>query len=39
VLVDLGLDQLKRPAPLLRQYMLAGRLGRTSGRGFFECAS
>ena len=24
------------PCPLLRQYVQAGRLGRKSGRGFFE---
>jgi 3-hydroxybutyryl-CoA dehydrogenase len=27
------------PCPLLRQYVQAGRLGRKSGRGFFEYAS
>ena len=34
---DLG-DQKYRPAPLLRQYVHAGWLGRKSGRGFFEYA-
>jgi 3-hydroxybutyryl-CoA dehydrogenase len=32
---DLG-DDKYRPAPLLRQMVDAGRLGRKSGAGFFE---
>ncbi|MCW2924964.1 MAG: 3-hydroxyacyl-CoA dehydrogenase [Thermoleophilia bacterium] len=32
---DLGEDKY-RPAPLLRRYVAAGRLGRKSGRGVFE---
>lgn len=35
---DLGEDKY-RPAPLLRQMVDAGRLGRKSGRGFFPYAS
>lgn len=31
-------DQKYRPASLLRQYVRAGRLGRKTGRGFFEYA-
>ncbi|HVR88100.1 MAG TPA: 3-hydroxyacyl-CoA dehydrogenase NAD-binding domain-containing protein [Candidatus Limnocylindria bacterium] len=34
---DFG-DPKYRPAPLLRQYVAAGRLGRKSGRGFHEYA-
>jgi 3-hydroxybutyryl-CoA dehydrogenase len=35
-----GLGQDKyAPCPLLRQYVQAGRLGRKSGRGFYEYAS
>ena len=29
-------DSKYRPCPLLRNYVLAGRLGRKSGRGFYE---
>ena len=29
-------DELYAPCPLLRQYVQAGRLGRKSGRGFYE---
>lgn len=29
-------DAKYRPSPLLRQYVAAGRLGRKSGRGFFD---
>lgn len=32
---ELGEDKY-RPAPLLRSYVLAGRLGRKSGRGFYD---
>jgi 3-hydroxybutyryl-CoA dehydrogenase len=31
-------DQKYAPCPLLRQYVQAGRLGRKSGRGFYEYA-
>jgi len=31
-------DPKYRPCPLLRQYVAAGRLGRKSGRGFYEYA-
>jgi len=34
---DLG-DDKYRPCPLLAKYVAAGRLGRKSGRGFFEYA-
>jgi 3-hydroxybutyryl-CoA dehydrogenase len=30
------LGEKYRPAPLLRQYVKAGRLGRKSGRGVYE---
>jgi len=29
-------DSKYRPCPLLRQYVSAGRLGKKSGRGFYE---
>jgi len=29
-------DTKYRPCPLLRRYVAAGRLGRKSGRGFYE---
>ena len=29
-------DDKYRPCPLLRSYVAAGRLGRKSGRGFYE---
>ena len=29
-------DTKYRPCPLLKRYVAAGRLGRKSGRGFFE---
>ncbi len=29
-------DSKYRPCPLLKQYVAAGRLGRKSGRGFYE---
>ena len=31
-------DTKYRPCPLLRRYVAAGRLGRKSGRGFYEYA-
>ena len=31
-------DPKYAPCPLLRQYVAAGRLGRKSGRGFYEYA-
>jgi 3-hydroxybutyryl-CoA dehydrogenase len=34
---ELG-DTKYRPAPLLRQYVAAGWLGRKSGRGFYRYA-
>tara|TARA_X000000950_G_C13876490_1_gene645026 strand:+ start:1319 stop:2173 length:855 start_codon:yes stop_codon:yes gene_type:complete len=36
VLYDGFKDSKYRPCPLLKQYVLAGRLGRKSGRGFYE---
>ena len=32
-------DSKYRPCPLLRQYVAAGRLGRKSGRGFYDYAA
>jgi 3-hydroxybutyryl-CoA dehydrogenase len=29
-------DDKYRPCPLLKRYVAAGRLGRKSGRGFYE---
>jgi 3-hydroxybutyryl-CoA dehydrogenase len=29
-------DSKYRPCPLLKRYVAAGRLGRKSGRGFYE---
>ena len=36
ILYDGFKDPKYRPCPLLRQYVKAGRLGRKSGRGFYE---
>jgi 3-hydroxybutyryl-CoA dehydrogenase len=36
VLNDGFKDSKYRPCPLLKQYVLAGRLGRKVGRGFYE---
>ena len=36
VLYDGFGDSKYRPCPLLKQYVTAGRMGRKSGRGFYE---
>jgi 3-hydroxybutyryl-CoA dehydrogenase len=39
VFIDEFQDSKYRPSPLLREMVRAGRLGRKSGKGFYEWAS